>query len=176
MKKFLFRILFAVLAISSVATVGCSKDDEEGSAGKTSLTIDGKLTSSSITDEFFMGEYTGDNFADKEYDQTLYTYAAQYESKVDLYPLVELEFEFTFFDATTTPKGKELSIKKTNVSRTFDDFSENYYRSVVSGNITFEAYDSANNLMYLRFNDMVIKGKTDSDKITIKGVAVYSLD
>ena len=175
MEKFLFRILFAVLAISSVAMVGCSKDDEEGSAGKTSLTIDGKLTSSSITDEFFMGEYTGSNFADTESNQTLYTYAVQYESE-EMYPFVELDFTFAYFDVTTTQKGKELSIKKTNVSRTFDDFSEDYYRSVVSGNITFEAYDSANNLMYLRFNDMVIKGKTDSDKITIKGVAVYALD
>lgn len=61
MKKFLFRILFAVLAISSVAMVGCSKDDEEGT---TDSSIVGKWQLTSVSPKEMEADYDKSQFTD----------------------------------------------------------------------------------------------------------------
>ena len=61
MQKFLFRILFAVLAISSVATVGCSKDDEEGT---TDSSIVGKWQLTSVSPKEMEADYDKSQFTD----------------------------------------------------------------------------------------------------------------
>lgn len=61
MKKYLFRILFALFAITSVAMVGCSKDDEEGT---TDSSIVGKWQLTSVSPKEMEADYDKSQFTD----------------------------------------------------------------------------------------------------------------
>lgn len=193
MKKYLYQIFVAVLAIASFTFASCSDDEDgSGSGDVGALIVNGESWKCEPTqynggeDPSITGNYTGGVYEVSEAVSTIRLQKCLFkpgdESLMDRTMLMQLMFNRFYLEETS--KGTDITSYLTNA---YIDRAEPYLNGpswqgvVENGTITFEGLTDNDHYINIRFNNVTLK-MTDKkgryyDKIyTIDGTVRYARD
>lgn len=179
--KRIVNFLFLFLAqLSMLLIIGCSDDDniDTNNGGKASITINGEPYFSSEVGDFVFGEFMGSNFIDDlTSDGCYYAYANFYPSENLELEKYSIELYFKPIDFTTARQGTILIKCEENLQKWSASIIGQIYlrdfKTVVSGNVSFDSYDPEKKLVKLNINNLTFVNDSGT-QIVFDGTAYFN--
>ncbi len=176
MKKYLNLLFVALFATMSFALVSCGDDDEPDDPTNDTATFAYNGEKLYVRDSGTLDNIKIDDMMQMGF--SLYKTSDPYSGDdMDIYPMASVTLELKPFDVNATAKGTKLEVVTSrytwieDYSKGFQIGSQNvsgveYYFKPTSGEVTFEGYDSKNDVVTVKVN-LTMSNKSKS--VTLKG-------